>query len=83
MVLFSYTITYGYIICIGQKKSLLMTPIFSKLMRRGRFEYIRKMLHFVDSLGLDHYIVTCKLEAFHEILRTLHSLELYTSQSNK
>lgn len=65
------------------KKSLLMTPIFSKLMRRGRFEYIRKMLHFVDSLGLDHYIVTCKLEAFLEILRTLHSLELYSSQNNK
>ena len=65
------------------KKGLLMTPIFSKLMRRGRFEYIRKILHFVDSLGLDHYIVTCKLEVFLEILRTSHSLELHTSQHNK
>ena len=33
------------------KESLLSTSIFSTMMRRDIFEYIRKKLHFVDPLG--------------------------------
>ena len=52
------------------KESLLSTPIFSTMMRRDRFEYIRKTFHFVDPLGVDHNKPLCKLEAFLKILRT-------------
>ena len=31
---------------------------------------IRKMIHFADSLGVDHDKPLCKLEAFLKILRT-------------
>ena len=40
------------------------------MMRLDRFEYIRKMLHFLDSLGVDHDKPSCKLQAFLKILRT-------------
>ena len=52
------------------KESLLPTPIFSAMMRRDRFEYIRKMLYSVDPLGVDHDKPLCKLETFLKILRT-------------
>ena len=40
------------------------------MMRRDKFEYIRKMLRFVDPIGVDHDKLLCKLEAFLKILRT-------------
>ena len=45
------------------KESLLSTPIFSTMMKRDRFEYITKILHFVDPLGVAHNKLLCKLEA--------------------
>ena len=51
------------------KESLLSTPIFS-IMRHDRFEYIKKMLHFVDPLGVDHDKLLCKLEIFLKMLQT-------------
>ena len=52
------------------KESLLPIPVFSAMMRRDRFEYIRKMLQFVDPLGVDHDKPLCKLETFLQILQT-------------
>ena len=50
------------------KESLLSTPIFST-MRRDGFEYTKKMLHFVDPLGVDHDKLLCKLEVFLKMLQ--------------
>ena len=52
------------------KESLLLIPNFLTMMRFDRFEYIRKMLHFVYPLGVDQNKPLCKLEAF---LRKLHT----------
>ena len=35
------------------KDHIFSTPIFSRIMRRGNFERIRKMLHFTDPLSED------------------------------
>ena len=45
------------------------TPIFSRLMRRDRFEQIRKMVHFTDSLLEDSQDSLSKLNTFLDTLR--------------
>ena len=74
MVLLFYTIAYGYnsktVLSYVPKESLSSTPIFPAMMRRDRFEYIKKTFHFVDPLGMDYDKPLCKLEAFLKILRT-------------
>ena len=42
--------TYAMYWC---KDHIFSTPIFSRIMRRGNFERIRKMLHFTDPLSED------------------------------
>lgn len=49
---------------------LLLGPISLTMMICDRFEYIRKMLHFVDHLGVDHDTPLSKLEAYLKILFT-------------
>lgn len=49
---------------------LLLGPISLTMMICDRFEYIRKMLHFVDHLGVDHDTPLSKLEAYLKILLT-------------
>ena len=46
------------------KDPFLSTPIFSRLMRRDRFEQIRKMIHFTDSLQEDPNDCLRKLSSF-------------------
>ena len=50
-------------ICIGQRTAFC-------LMRRNRFEHIRKMIYFVDPLEEDHDKSLCKLDRFLDILRS-------------
>ena len=52
------------------KEILLSGPIFLTMMICDRFEYIRKMLHFVDRHGVDHDKPLSKLEAYLKILLT-------------
>ena len=48
---------------------LVNTPIFSRLMRRDRFEQIRKMLHFTNPLSEDPQDSLSKLNTFLDSLR--------------
>ena len=48
---------------------IINTPIFSRLMRRDRFEQIRKMLHFTDPLLEDSQESLAKLNTFLNSLR--------------
>ena len=50
------------------KESVLSTPIFSRLMRRDRFEQIRKMIHFVDPTVQSNNSLV-KLETFLNTLK--------------
>ena len=52
------------------KEILLSGPIFLTMMICDRFEYIRKMLHFVDRHGVDHDKPLSRLEAYLKILLT-------------
>ena len=45
---------------------ILCTPIFSRLMRRDRFEQIRSMMHFTDPLNEDPQDPLWKLSSFLE-----------------
>lgn len=49
---------------------LLLGPISLTMMICNRFEYIRKMLHFIDHLGVDHDKPLSRLEAYLKILLT-------------
>ena len=51
------------------KDSVLSTPIFSRLMRRDRFEQIRKMIHFVDPTVQSNNSCLAKLEIFLNTLK--------------
>ena len=46
------------------KDPFLSTPIFSRLMRRDRFEQIRKIIHFTDPLQEDPEDSLRKLSPF-------------------
>ena len=49
-------------------KDHILTPIFSRIMRRGKFERIRKMLHFTDPVSEDPADSLAKLSGFLEKL---------------
>ena len=46
------------------KDHIFSTPIFSRVMRRDRFEQIRKMIHFVDPVNEDPADSLTKLSSF-------------------
>ena len=50
------------------KDPFLSTPIFSCLMRRDRFEQIRRMIHFTDPLQEDPEDCLRKLSSFLDLL---------------
>ena len=56
--------------CALVKRKSFIDSNFLTMMRCDRFEYIRKMLHFVDSIGVDQDKPLYKLEAFLRILYT-------------
>jgi len=49
---------------------VINTPLFYRLMRRDRFEQIRKMIHFTDPLSENHEDSLSKLKSFLDALRT-------------
>ena len=49
---------------------ILCTPIFSRLMRRDRFEQIRSMVHFTDPLNEKPEDPLRKLSSFLEYLQS-------------
>lgn len=51
------------------RNHIVSTPIISRLMRRDRFEQIRKMLHFTDPLEEDPEDNLSKLNTFLDALR--------------
>jgi len=51
------------------KEPIFATPITSRLMRRDRFEQIRKMVHFTDPLSEDPLNSLRKLDTFMNSLR--------------
>ena len=48
------------------------TPVFSRLMRRDRFEQLRKMVHFSDAENEDPIDCLRKLKFFPEYLNACH-----------
>ena len=63
------------------KDHIFSTPIFSRLMRRDRFEQIRKMLHFVDPLNEDPEDSLRKLSTFLDSMADKFQRN-YTPQQN-
>jgi len=52
------------------KEHTINTPIFSRLMRRDRFEQIRKMIHLTNPLEENPDESLAKLNSFLDILRS-------------
>ena len=63
------------------KDPLLSTPIFSLLMRRDRFEQIRKMTHFTDPLQEDPNDCLRKFSSFLDLLSESFA-SLYMPEQN-
>ena len=63
------------------KDPLLSTPVFSRLMRRDRFEQIRKMTHFTDPLQEDPNDCLRKLSSFLDLLSESFA-SLYIPEQN-
>ena len=63
------------------KDPFLSTPIFSRLMRRDRFEQIRKMIHFTDPLQENPEDALRKLSSFLDSLSESFA-RVYTPKQN-
>ncbi|XP_012565096.1 piggyBac transposable element-derived protein 4-like [Hydra vulgaris] len=63
------------------KDHIFSTPIFSRLMRRDRFESIRKMMHFTYPGNKNHDDSLCKLRSLIDSLSKCFS-ENYTPEQN-
>ena len=63
------------------KDHMFSTPIFSRLMRRDRFEQIRKMLHFTDPLLEDLDDPLTKLSSFLDKVQA-NFKRIYTPSKN-
>ena len=54
------------------RQHTLATPVFSRLMRRDRFDQLRKMVHFSDAENEDPIDCLRKLKFFPEYLNACH-----------